>query len=189
MGRFRHAVALDHRAAESFLQRTHDLRRQRGGRGADEAEAGCLDRGPVTAGARQNRLMHGGYGAVPARRSLLHPGEEPQRVEARRAPDRAAGRQARQNRADQAVDVEKRHDVQTPVGRRQLQGLHDIPGRSADIALGQRHDFRARGRSRGVQDERDIVRAGCSGVRRSASVVSGQGKRHRPGRRYPATVR
>ena len=49
---------------------------------------------------------------------LLHPGEELQRVEARRAEHRAAARQRREQAGDQPVDVEQRHHVEAAVGWR-----------------------------------------------------------------------
>jgi hypothetical protein len=41
-----------------------------------------------------------------------------------------------QIRPNQAVDVKQRHDVETDVVGRELEGAHDIKSRSADVGLG-----------------------------------------------------
>ena len=69
-------------------------------------------------GARQDRLVHGRHRRVPGRLGLVHPGKELERVEAGRAEHAAAGAERGQHRADQAVDMEQRHDVEAAVGGR-----------------------------------------------------------------------
>ena len=70
--------------------------------------------------------MHRGDGRVPGRGELVEPLEEPQLVEPRRAGHGRTRRQGGEQRRDEAVDMEQRHDVETSVGRFQLEGLGDV---------------------------------------------------------------
>ena len=74
---------------------------------------------------------------------ILHPAKEFQRVEARRAPDRCAGRERGRHRRDQPVDMKQRHHVEAAVGRRQRQRRADVARRGHEVRLQQRHDLRA----------------------------------------------
>ena len=53
--------------------------------------------------------------------------------------------------------MEERHDVETAIFLGQLQRERDVACGRAEIAVGQRHDFRAGGRPGGVQHERDVL--------------------------------
>ncbi len=82
----------------------------------------------VVRGAADDGLMHRGHRRVPGRRRLIHGAEELERIEARRAEDRAAARQRRQHAGDQSVDVEQRHDVERAIRRRELEHVRDVVG-------------------------------------------------------------
>ena len=91
---------------------------------------------------------------------LGEPLEEPQLVEARacRRPLAPASSEA-SSAGDQAVDVEERHDVQAPVVGAS-RGRRDVAGRAHEVAVRQRDELRPGRRSRGVQQERDVVGIG-----------------------------
>ena len=118
VGGLGHAVGFDHRAAEGLFQLGHHLRRQRGRGGADEAAATAA---AIASGLRAARARIAwcmvGTAVYQLGFASLEPGEEAQRVEARRAVDAAAGGERRQHRRDQPVDVEERHDVEAAVVR------------------------------------------------------------------------
>ena len=98
-------------------QRLHDLWWKRGRRGPDQAQSPVVDLPLVAAGSREDGLVHGGHGRVPGRVGLFHRGEERQRVEPWRAPDRRSGRERGEHGRRQPMDVKQRHDVQTTVVR------------------------------------------------------------------------
>ena len=78
------------------------------------------------------------------------------------------GSDGRQERADQAVELEQRHDVETEVLRREGESEGNVVGRSAHVAMAERHGRGASSRSRGVQYQRRIV-----GLRQTFSSGSG----------------
>ena len=135
--RLGHSVGLDQRRAERRLELLDHLRRHRRRRRAHEAQRMARDRLGVVLRARDDRLVHRRHGRVPGRLGLVHPREEPERVEAGRAEHAGPGRDRRQHAGDQAVDVEQRHDVEADVGRRERQ-------RGADVARPRRTGWPAR---------------------------------------------
>ena len=108
--------------------------------------------------------MHGRHRGVPGELGFLHFGEELERAETLGAEHRAAARERRGEAGDQPVDMEQRHDVEGAVARGKLERGGDVSSRSPDVGLGQRHDLRARGGARGVQDEGDVMRFGGAGT-------------------------
>ena len=113
-----HAVGFDHRAAEGRFELGHHLRRQRGGRRADEAQLRrrerfrhCAPRAARIAWCMVGTAVYQ-LGLASSshwkKRSALKPG---------RAEDAAARGERRQHRRDQPVDVEQRHDVEAAVVR------------------------------------------------------------------------
>ena len=67
--------------------------------------------------------MHGRHSRVPGWLRLTEPLEKAQCIEAGRAEHAAAGRERRQNRRDQPMDMEQRHDVEAAVVRSQRKRL------------------------------------------------------------------
>ena len=67
---------------------------------------------------------------------LVHPAEELQSVESRRAKDLAASRKRGQQAGHQPVNVKERHDVEPAVLRNQTECGPNAPGRGDDVALG-----------------------------------------------------
>ena len=147
--------------------------------------------------------MHRRHRRVPAGPRLLEPAEEAQAVETRSAGDFRSCGQRGEDSGDEAVDVEEGHHVQADVARRELQGVDDVPCRSAHVPLQQRDDLRTRGRARSVQHQRHVVasrgaarngnravverperEAACAQRRLCNQLQDGkvQGRRHRPSR-------
>ena len=58
--------------------------------------------------------------------------------------------------------VKKRHDVQTAVLGSERKRRDDVPGGGRGVAMQKRHDLRPRGRSRRVQDQRNVIGARCA---------------------------
>ena len=109
--------------------------------------------------------MHRRHRRVPRRTRLPQPAERLHRVEARRTPRATPRPHARQHPGDQPVNVEQRHDVHAPIRRRQRQRLPNMPRRSANIPLAERHNLGPRSRPRCVQHQRRVVgprRAQCA---------------------------
>ena len=101
--------------------------------------------------------MHGRDGRVPGGFRLVEPCEEAESVEAGAADDGGSGGEGGQQRGHEAVDVEKRHHVETAVRGRQRQGATDVGGRDGQIALAQGHDLWPRRGAGCVQDQRDVL--------------------------------
>jgi hypothetical protein len=86
-------------------------------------------------------------------------------VKAGAAGDGGARGERAEQRRNEAVDVEERHDVEAPVDGGEFEGLGHVAGRGTQHAVGQRHELGARRRSGGVQEECDAVGIGRSPVR------------------------
>ena len=91
--------------------------------------------------------MHGRHRGVPAGPKLAEPIKEVARQETRRRNDAAPGAYRREQRRDQAVNMKQGHHVQTNILGRESQGLLNVPGRSAEVLLGQGNDLRPGGGS------------------------------------------
>ena len=120
-----------------LLERMEHRHRQGGRTRTDEAQRIGLDHLGIAIGARQDRLVHGRHRRVPGGLRLLHPAKEFQRVETRCATDRRTGMQAGEDRRDQTVDVEQRHDVEAAVCRCELQRAGDVAGRGQKVGVGR----------------------------------------------------
>ena len=128
---------------------------ERGRGGADEAQRRAGRRIRVALGAARIAWCMVGT-AVYQVGSSSSSQRRTERVEAGRADHGGAGGQRGQQRRDQPVDVEQRHDVEAAVARRQLQRRRDVR-RGQGCAVSERHDLRPRGRPRRVEGERGGV--------------------------------
>ena len=57
------------------------------------------------------------------------------------------------------MDVEEGHDVQAAVGPPEPEGLADVLGGRADVAVEQGHQLGPRCRAGGVEEEGDVIRS------------------------------
>src|SRR5208337_268429 len=81
--------------------------------------------------------------------------------------DQAAARGNRgEGRADQAVDVEQRHDIEATVAGCEVKGRANILRRGANVRLSQRDALGPGGRARRVQHKRNVVPADLAANRR-----------------------
>ena len=156
MGGLGHAVGLQHRSAEAFLQLVKHRRRQGRAARADEAQAAA--RGVVLVGPAQENLMDRRHRGVPGDAVLRRDLPERAGGELRGNHHGPAGVQRGQRRADQAVDVKERHDDQAAVARRELIGGRDVGDRRHQVAVRERHAFGPAGGAAGVQEQGDVVR-------------------------------
>ena len=113
---FGHAVAFHQRAAEYGFQLLHHRPGERCRRRTNEAELRARNDLRIAVRARQDSLVHGGHGGVPAWPFLIQQTEETQSIKARRANHRAAGAEGRKHRRDQPMNVKQRHDVKAGIG-------------------------------------------------------------------------
>ena len=159
----------------------HHLRRQRRRGGADEAQRLRAMVSPIAPGARQDRLVHGRHRRVPGRLHLVQPGEELERVEARRA-----GHAARPPPATTAPPAIRPWMWNSGMMLRQ---------RSSGVRRERRGDVLRRGGRRCAGDSgtilgRDVVPEVCS----TSATSSGCGERPgappaRPARRSARSVK
>ena len=98
-------------------------------------------------------------GGVPGRPEGLEVSEERGHVKPIGTDDSATGHQRRQERCEQAVPVEHRHDVETSVGRAQVVLAFHGLGEGQEVTLPTRYELRLAGASRGHEDDRDVF--GC----------------------------
>ena len=106
----RHAVRFEHRRAKGFLERVHDLGRQRGAARTDEPQT--LGTGPLgprpgsvarLARTREQQLVQRRNRRIPRDAVIARHAPEGERAELRRHDDRATCRERRQRRRHQAV--------------------------------------------------------------------------------------
>jgi hypothetical protein len=118
--------------------------------------------------AAEDGLVHRGHRRVPGGPGLVHPAEELQRVEARRAEHLRAGRSGASTPAIRPWMWNSGMMFRPQSVGRELQRARDVARRRRQVALRQRHDLRPRGGARGVQHHRHVV-----GLRRAAGRRSG----------------
>ena len=110
-----------------------------GGRGDDD-ERISRRRFPSRSAAYrlgQDGLVNRRYGRVPRRPEFLQPAEKTGRVEAWRADQAGARGHGGQRRADQAMDMEQRHDIEAAVAGGECQRRPDVSCRGRHVPVGQ----------------------------------------------------
>src|SRR5262249_9683915 len=126
-----HAVRLDQRASEDFLDVANDLWRNGGRCGPVKRQRIVLDDCRALACAPEDRLMHGRYGRVPGRSCFGHPAEELERIESSAADHRTARAEWRKEAGDQAMNVKQRHQIEAAIMLGEPERRYDIEGRGA----------------------------------------------------------
>ena len=156
VARLGHAVGLEHRDAQAVLHPRHQVRRERRAAGAHKAQP-FGPGGTVFLGAHQDQLVRCGRGGEPGRPRLPRRRPEHHGRESPRNRHRAAGRQRRERRRHQAVNMEERHRAQRDILGPEAVRLDDVRDRCGQVAMPQGHPLRPAGRTTGVQDEGDVV--------------------------------
>ena len=126
-----HSISFDNRDAEPGFELCHQCRRERRRTGTDESQAPTLDRLAVLRTSGHNCPVHGGHGGIPGRLESGGPVKKARGIKARRRDHTPPGAKRRQHRRHETVNVEKRHDVQAPIGLRERQRVVDMAGGGA----------------------------------------------------------